>query len=61
MKERTYEVEVVFSTSIFVSVTAEDVDEAMDLAEYEAAKKFEDKLYSNALEASDFDYEAQTP
>ena len=61
MNKKLYEIEVVVSTSIYVSVEAEDVDEAMDIAEYQASKKFEDKLYGGLLEASDFYCEAQTP
>lgn len=61
MKERTYEIEVVFSTSIYVSVDAEDIDEAMETAEYLASKKFANKIDGGMLKASDFYCEAQTP
>ena len=60
-KNNEYEVEVVFSTSVFVTVMAEDADEAMDTAEFEATKLFRRKLNDGALGVSDFDCEAQEP
>lgn len=61
MKENTYEIEVVFAIPIVVSVKAEDIEEAMETAEYHASKKFKDKLDGGELEASDFYCEAQMP
>lgn len=60
-RKKKYGIEVVFSTSIFVKVEAEDVIDAMDIAEDLAAEEFRNKLDSGLLGTSDFDYEAQTP
>lgn len=60
-RKKKYEIEVVFSTSIYVNVEAEDKYDAMDIAEDLAAEEFRDKLDSGLLGTSDFDCEAQTP
>lgn len=60
-KNKKFNVEVVFSTSILVPVYAEDADEAMDKAEYKASEIFEKQLNNGLYGASDFDCEAQTP
>lgn len=60
-KENSYTIEVVFSTPVTVTVLAEDVDEAMDTAEWEATKVFQEMIDSGTLEIADFNCEAQTP
>lgn len=60
-RKKKYEIEVVFSTSIYVNVEGSDIDDAMETAEYHASKKFEDRLNSGLLGTSDFYCEAQTP
>jgi len=59
-KENTYTIEVVFSTPVIVTVLAEDFDEAMDTAEWEATKIFQEMIDSGKLGIADFDCEAQT-
>lgn len=59
-KENTYTIEVVFSTPVTVTVLAEDFDEAMDTAEWEATKIFQEMIDSGKLGTADFDCEAQT-
>lgn len=61
MAKKKYNIDVVFSTSVYVSVMAKDLDEAMDKAEYKASKEFRDLLDDGLLGASDFTCEAQTP
>ena len=61
MKKKKYTIEVVFSTPITVNVEAKDLDEAMDIAEYEADLTFSDLLDNGMLGTSDFDCCAQTP
>ena len=60
-KENSYTIEVVFSTPVTVTVLAEDVDEAMDTAEWEATKVFQEMIDSGMLGIADFECEAQTP
>lgn len=61
MRKKKYTIEVVFSTPITVNVEAQDVDEAMEIAEYEADLTFSDLLDRGLLGTSDFDCSAQTP
>lgn len=60
-RKKEYEIEVMFSTPIYVKVEAEDVDEAMEYAEQDATEIFRDQLDRGLLGVSDFDCEAQTP
>lgn len=60
-RKKTYTVDVVFTTTVNTVVSAEDVDEAMDIAECEASKFFSEYLENGLYSPSDFDYEAQTP
>ena len=60
-RKKKYTIEVVFSTPITVNVEAQDVDEAMEIAEYEADLTFSDLLDRGLLGTSDFDCSAQTP
>ena len=61
MKKKKYNIEVVFSTPVYVTVEAEDVCEAMDEAEYQASQIFISNLNEGLLGQSDFYCEAQTP
>ena len=61
MKESEYEIEVVFSTSVYIPVKAFDTQTAMEKAEDEAYDKFNKMLQSGELGSGDFYYEAQTP
>ncbi len=60
-RKKKYTIEVVFSTPITVDVEANDIDEAMDIAEYEADLTFSDMLDNKMLCTGDFDCCAQTP
>lgn len=60
-RKKEYEIEVLFSTPIYVKVEAKDVDEAMEYAEQDATEIFQDQLDGGLLGVSDFDCEAQTP
>ena len=61
MSKTEYDVEVVFSISIPITVRANSVEEAMDRAEFLAAQQFEKDLNNGMYGINDFDYEAQTP
>ena len=61
MRKKKYNMEVVFSTSVFVDVMATDLDDARDKAEWEADLIFSDQLDKGLLGTSDFTCEAQTP
>ena len=60
-RKKKYTIEVVFSTPITVNVEAEDLDDAMALAEYEADLTLSDMLDNKMLCTGDFDCCAQTP
>ena len=59
--KKKYDVMVVFTTTLSVSVEAEDADEAMDTAEYHAQKEFAYLLDNGKLYSADFTCEAQEP
>lgn len=61
MKEKKYSIPVVFTTTIDVNVKVEDLDDAMDKAEYKASEEFEKLLNEGYLGTSDFTCEAQMP
>lgn len=61
MSKSEYDVEVVVSIPINVTVRAYGKDEAMDIAENMAYDIFKEDLVSGDLKAGDFNYEAQTP
>jgi hypothetical protein len=61
MKNKKYTIEVVFTTPITVTVQADDVDDAMSEAEYEASKVFATLMTTGELYPEDFECEAQTP
>ena len=57
-KKKNYVMGVNFTTTIYVTVKASDIDEARELAETDASSEFEEKLNDGMLGTSDFDYEA---
>ena len=61
MRKYEYDVEVVFSVPINVTVKANDKYEAMDIAEDMAYDIFKKEFSEGKIVFSDFDYEAQTP
>ena len=60
-RKKEYEIEVMFSTPIYVKVEARDLDDAMAYAEQDATEIFREQLDRGLLGISDFDCEAQTP
>lgn len=60
-KTKNYDIEVLCSTIINVSVKAEDLDHAMGEAEYQAGREFLRRLLNNEYKLEDFYFEAQTP
>lgn len=61
MAKRKYQIEVLFSTPVYVTVKANDVYDAMDIAEVDATEIFRKNLDEGMLGVSDFYCEAQTP
>ena len=61
MSKKKYTIPVNFTTTIDVKIEAEDVEDAMDEAEYEASKIFSKLFTEGTLEPSDFVAEAQEP
>lgn len=61
MSKKKFKMEVVFSTSVYVTVSAKDLDEARELAEEKASEEFEEDLNDGLYGSSDFTCEVQTP
>lgn len=61
MKLHKYDVEVVFSTPVTVTVQAEDEEDAMAEAEYQAQRVFATMMAEGSLYPRDFDCNAQCP
>ena len=61
MAKRKYQIEVLFSTPVYVTVKANDVYDAMAIAEVDATEVFRKNLDEGMLGVSDFYCEVQTP
>lgn len=53
-KKKEYEVGVSFTTTLYVTVSAYNLDHARELAEEEASEEFEEQLNDGLFGSSDF-------
>lgn len=54
MERRKYDMAVDFTTTLYVTVYASDIDDAKDKAELKASEEFEENLNEGLLGSSDF-------